>query len=79
MHMHEEYLRRNLVHCGAVGVRAGISHSLDRLKATKHPPKWLMAQLSGLLERAESASKELAKWRNSAPDAPENGRREGAS
>jgi hypothetical protein len=68
--MHEEYLRRNLVHAGSVGVRAGISNALDRLEATKRPPKWLVAQLAGLLGRAEKSSAELAKWRNSAPDAP---------
>lgn len=67
---HEEYLRRNLVHCGSIGVRAGISNAVDRLRATKRPSKWLVAQLEGLLDRAERASKELAQWRNSAPDAP---------
>lgn len=67
---HDEYLRRNLVHCGSVGVRAGISTAVNRLLATKRPPKWLVRQLHGLLSRAEQSSKELAKWRNSAPDAP---------
>jgi hypothetical protein len=67
---HEEYLRRNLVHAGSVGVRAGIGNAVDRLNATKRPPKWLVAQLQGLIERAEHASADLAQWRNSAPDAP---------
>lgn len=67
---HEEYLRRNLIHAGSIGVRAGISNAVDRLKTTKRPPKWLVAQLEGLSDRAERASSELAKWRNSAPDAP---------
>ena len=67
---HEEYLRRNLVHAGACGVRAGIGNAVDRLKATKHPPKWLVAQLEGMVERADRAKTELAQWRNSAPDAP---------
>jgi hypothetical protein len=67
---HEEYLRRNLVHASAVGCRAGISNAIDRLSATKRPPKWLVAQLKGCLERAEKVHPEVAKWRNSAPDAP---------
>lgn len=67
---HDEYLRRNLVHAGAVGVRAGISNAVDRLRATKRPPKWLVKQLEGLLDRAEGSHRELAQWRNSAPDAP---------
>lgn len=67
---HEEYLRRNLIHAGSIGVRAGISNAVDRLRTQKRPPKWLVAQLDGLLERAERSSGELAKWRNSAADAP---------
>ena len=74
----KEYLRRNLVHAGSVGVRAGIANAVDRLRATKRRQKWLVAQLEGLLGRAERASKELAQWRDSAPDAPlwsQSGRR----
>jgi hypothetical protein len=68
---HEEYLRRNLVHCGSVGVHAGLQNAVDRLKATKRPPKWLVAQLEGLVPRAVASAHEIALWRNTAPDAPE--------
>lgn len=68
---HAEYLRRNLVHAGSVGVWAGIITASDRLKQMKRPPKWLVEQLDGLVERAEKASAELAQWRNAAPDTPQ--------
>jgi hypothetical protein len=70
MAQHEEYLRRNLLHCSAIGCRAGIETAIKRLEATKRPPKWLMKQLRGCLERAEKLPPDLAKWRNTAPDAP---------
>lgn len=69
---HEEYLRRNLIHASAVGCRAGIDTVIKRLEATKRPPKWLLEQLRGCLERAEKVHPEVAKWRNIAPDAPDN-------
>lgn len=67
---HEEYLRRNLIHAGAVGCKSGIETALKRLEATKRPPQWLLKQLRSCLERAERAHPELARWRNIAPDAP---------
>jgi hypothetical protein len=67
---HEEYLRRNLLHCSSLGVRAGLSNVIDRLRAQKRPPKWLLEQLQGCLDRAEKVHPEMAQWRNAAPDAP---------
>ncbi len=67
---HEEYLRRNLIHCSAVGSAAAFSAALKRLSKTKNPPKWLVKMLQGGLERAEKVHPEVAKWRNEAPDAP---------
>jgi hypothetical protein len=70
---HQEYLRRNLVHCGSIGVHAGISNAIDRLKAQKRPPQWLVKQLESMLPRAAHSASELAMWRDSAPDRPDAG------
>lgn len=67
---HEEYLRRNLVHAGAVGVEYGIRSAATRLKAMKRPPKWLVKHLDGMVDRAAAAAAECAQWRNAASDAP---------
>ena len=68
---HEEYLRRNLLHCSAVGCAADVRVSLARLLKMKRAPKWLIANLQGALDRADKVHPEMAKWRNHAPDAPE--------
>jgi len=70
VNMHKEYIRRNLVHAGSIGVRAGIAQSIHHLRLMKRPPKWLVKQLEALYPRADQAAHELARWRNSAPDAP---------
>jgi len=67
---HAEYLRRNLIHCSSIGVRVGLSRVIDRLAATKRPPRWLMDELRGLLDRAGKLPPELAAWRNQADDRP---------
>lgn len=67
---HEEYLRRNLIHASAVGSKAAFAAAIDRLSKTKKPPKWLMEMLRGGFDRAEIVHPEVAKWRNTAPDAP---------
>ena len=68
--MHEEYLRRNLIHASSVGSTAAFAKAIERLSKTKNPPKWLMEMLRGGLERAEKVCPEVAKWRDAAPDAP---------
>jgi hypothetical protein len=67
---HEEYLRRNLLVCGAHGAKATASVALKRLEMQSRPPKWLVAYLRGILERVAPLPEDLAKWRNSAADAP---------
>ncbi len=67
---HDEYMRRNLIHCKAVGCAANVRVSLERLRAMKRSPKWLIKNLEGALERAEKVHPEVARWRNIAPDAP---------
>lgn len=59
-----EYLRRNLLHCAAVGASAGAEASLKRLRGIKRAPKWLLASLAGVMERAERVAAEMAKHRD---------------
>lgn len=68
--MYDEYQRRNLIVCKAVGAKAGVSKSLKRLEQMSRPPKWLIKSLQGVLERASALPEELAKWRDSAEDRP---------
>jgi hypothetical protein len=70
MGLHEEYLRRNLIHANALGACAGIETALIRIRATKRGPKWLIAQLEGCLNRVEKVHPEVARWRDASPDAP---------
>lgn len=72
---HEEYLRRNLIHCSSLGAKAGIEVAIKRLSAMKRPPKWLLDELHGALERAKKLPPELAAWRNQADDAPDHMRK----
>lgn len=69
--MYDEYLRRNLVVAKAVGAKAGVSKSLKRLEQMSRPPKWLVTSLRGALERADPLPAELARWRDTADDAPD--------
>ncbi len=70
-----EYLRRNLVVCGAIGARAGCDTALERLRGQKGAPKWLIEQLESIRVRVVPTIPELAAWRAIAADAPiyENG------
>ena len=60
----EEYLRRNLLHCKACGVAAGISAAIERLKAKAKTPKWLMTILENELAKAYAVANEMAKHRD---------------
>jgi hypothetical protein len=73
---HEEYLRRNLLIASAIGARAGAETALQRLQQSKRPPKWLIAQLAGIVARTEKLPHDLALWRDTAPDAPAYARRD---
>ena len=68
---HEEYLRRNLLVCKAVGAKASALHARDLLLTRKRPPKWLLKSLQGIIDRVEPLPIELAAWRNASQDAPE--------
>lgn len=62
--MTEEYLRRNLIHAKAVGVRAGLYEALRRLNGTRRPPKWLTKLLSAEYLKANAVAEEVAKHRD---------------
>lgn len=60
----DEYLRRNLLHCSSVGASANAKAALTRVLSWKHPPKWLVEQLTGVIERCEKVHPEMAKHRD---------------
>jgi hypothetical protein len=66
----DEYLRRNLVVCKAVGLKAEIKVTTQRLRGMSRVPKWLFASLTAMHERAADLPPELAKWRDESPDNP---------
>ena len=61
-----EYLRRNLLHCKAVGVYYGIKAIFDRLhtKAQTRAAKWLMKILAAEMAKAEVVHKEMSAHRD---------------
>lgn len=63
----EEYLRRNLIHASAVGMKANAQYALDRLNTHKSAPLWLLDTLAGIVERGEKVCPELAAHRNEVP------------
>lgn len=69
--MSNEYLRRDLEICKAVGIQAGAATALKRLANMKRPPAWVIKAFAGISERAEGLPAELAAWRNQADDAPD--------
>lgn len=60
----DEYHRRNLLHCKACGVAAGIAAIMDRLKNQARKPKWLMTILDAELAKAYAVANEMAKHRD---------------
>jgi len=64
MTVNPEYLRRNLLHCSAVGAWAGADSALKRLQSHKRPPKWLIEQLQGIKERAGKVKFEMVLHRD---------------
>ncbi len=68
---YEEYLRRNLLVAKAVGAKANASVALERLEMQTRPPKWLCEYLRGIIERVSPLPTDLAKWRDTAQDAPD--------
>lgn len=66
----QEYRRRNLAVCAAVGAAAAIEQARERIEARRRPPKWLLRYLDSAAERIEQVIPELVDWRAIAPDAP---------
>ena len=60
------YGHRNLLHCKAVGALAGAEAALQRARATKRSPRWLVECLEGIVERARPVANEMAKHRDEA-------------
>lgn len=60
----DEYLRRNLLHASACGAAANTKTALERLRAQKRPPKWLVETLEGVLARCEKVAPEAARHRD---------------
>lgn len=59
-----EYLRRNLIHCEAVGIRAGLESAIRRLTSRKHYPLWLVDLLNREHAKAVNVMKEMARHRD---------------
>ena len=68
--VHEEYLRRNLLHAKSVGAVAALNGARARLLNVKRAPKWMLTAIESALARSRPLPDEIARWRNSAPDAP---------
>lgn len=60
----DEYLRRNLLVCAAIGATAGLEECLERISAMRRPPKWLIESLEGVLERARRVRAEMVARRD---------------
>jgi len=67
MPVNPEYLRRNLLHCKAVGAHANATVALIRLRSMKRPPKWLVASLEGIVERVDPLRAALVDYRAAVP------------
>ena len=59
-----EYLRRNMLVANAEGVKAEARYVLNRLRALKRPPAWLMESAQAIYDRVLPLPKELAEYRN---------------
>lgn len=70
--MYDEYLRRNLNVARAVGAQAAVKHALERAWLVKSIPVWLIRYLEDAQERLPGLDKELAAYRDLAPDKPIN-------
>lgn len=64
MNRTDQYLLRNLKHASAVGLCAGLSTIICRLKLKKHQQKWLLRALDENLQRANALPGELAAHRD---------------
>ncbi|MFH2001616.1 MAG: hypothetical protein ABIK28_18170 [Planctomycetota bacterium] len=60
----EEYLRRNLIVCKAVGIQSGLGAAITRLASHSRPPEWLMTILQNEYNKTRDVVSELAAHRN---------------
>ena len=60
----EEYLRRNYLHCSAVGASATTRMALKRVRGWKKPPQWLVEALKAIAERCDRVHPEVARHRD---------------
>lgn len=60
----DEYLRRNLLVAQAAGAHAGAKKILERLSATRRPPRWLIEAVEGVIARTEALPAALAQHRS---------------
>ena len=68
---HAEYMRRNLQVCRAIGARAILQGALNHAETLSHRrPGWMRTALTSALERVDTLSADLARWRDMAMDAP---------
>lgn len=67
-----EYLRRNLLHCKAIGAMAGAEKALERVMRMKRRPKWLVESLLGIIDRVGPLGGALACYRSAAPQCLES-------
>jgi len=65
-----EYMRRNLVHAASVGAIAELDDLIGRAESVGYLPQWLLDGLGQVERRICMAPKELAAWRDAAPDKP---------
>lgn len=66
-----EYHRRNMQVARVCGANAAVDQALDRARAVKGTPKWMIAYLESAADRLPGLQHDLAAWRDLAPDRDE--------
>lgn len=64
-----EYHRLNIQVCRVIGAQASVVQALERARAVKSSPKWLIAYLESAAERLPGLSTDLAAMRDNCIDA----------
>lgn len=59
-----EYLRRNIVHCKAVGAAAAVESALKRLGEQRRAPTWLLRELADARARLAAVTAETSTHRD---------------
>lgn len=63
-----EYHRRNMQVARVCGAQASVDQALERARTVKSMPAWLIAYLESAAERLPGLQRDLAAWRDQAPD-----------